>query len=83
MMDLIELVNLNKQELSNSLDNVYGELVEKMLEREGYSVSKIQAIMNNYLDEPDNTAYQEEFKTLQKARKECKRVVKNGIGVDS
>ena len=51
--------------------NAYGELVA-MLVRKKYTQSDVEAIINNYLDDPGNSQYRAEFLALQVYRRECK-----------
>ena len=78
-MNFIKLLNKNKEKEPKAYDKVYGLMVERRLEEEGYTSSKIQAIVNNYLSEPDNYKYLQEFKDLQECRKKCKAEVKASL----
>ncbi len=62
---------------------VYGELVEHFVRdpKYGYNASKVESIINNYLDEP-NEKHTKEFQDLQAYRKECKRVAKEVLEID-
>ena len=40
--------------------------------REKYSQSAVEAIINNYLSDPENEEYKAEFAALQTYREECK-----------
>lgn len=75
-MRFLNLLKKNKEAEPATYEAVYGSLVEKALTARGYSPSKIQAIVNNYLAEPDNEKYIKEFIDLQEARKQCKAEVK-------
>lgn len=59
----------------------YGELVERLV-RKRYSQSQVEAIINNYLDDSENTQYKTEFLELQAYRKECKAEAKNILGLN-
>ena len=61
------------------LDYTYDTLVAAFI-RERYSDDKMQAIINNYLMEPDNSEHEEEFKEMQAWRKHIKEVCKEIIG---
>ena len=78
-MSLIKLLQKNKEKEPKTYDAIYGSMVENELKKEGYSTSKIQAIINNFLSEPDNEQYSLEFWDLQKCRKECKERIKNQL----
>lgn len=80
---------MTKQEIINSIDlikiakkeqSVYPELVDCLI-RERYSVSQVEAIMNNYLDEP-NEKHTAEFQSLQAYRRECKAQAKEILGIE-
>jgi hypothetical protein len=75
----IRLLKKNKEAEPSTYEAVYGSIVEKKLEENGYTSSKIQAIINNYLAEPDNEKYIKEFQELQECRKQCKREVKDPL----
>ena len=74
-----ELLRRNKATNPETVEAVYGSLVEKELKKEGYSVSKIQAIVNNYLAEPENPKYIAEFKELQDCRIVCKERIRGKL----
>ncbi len=58
----------------------YGNVVNNLLRQE-YKADKVESIINNYLDEP-NEKHVKEFQDLQAYRKECKRVAKEVLGID-
>ena len=70
-----KLANQNKIYDPKSWDDLYGKLVAKEI-RKMYSQDKIEAIVNNYLDDPTNIKYMQEFSDLQNYRKSCKLKVK-------
>ncbi len=49
----------------------YAQLVDKYV-REKYSQSAVEAIINNYLSNPNNVQYKSEFTALQAYREQCK-----------
>lgn len=49
----------------------YEKLVSKYI-REKYSQDAVEAIIANYLNEPENEIYSNEFKDFQEYRKNCK-----------
>ena len=69
----IKLAILNGKETE-----VYEELVTGLI-RTKYSQHQVEAIINNYLDEPANEKYLNEFKELQEFRKQCKAQAKTLI----
>ena len=52
-------------------DEKYARLVDAYV-REKYSQSAVEAIINNYLSDPENEEYKAEFASLQTYREECK-----------
>jgi type I restriction-modification system DNA methylase subunit len=71
-MRFLKLLNRNKEAEPETYELIYGLEVEKKLTERGYNPGKIQAILNNYLAEPDNEKYVREFLELQEIRKICK-----------
>lgn len=61
-------------------EQVYGSVVNDLL-RQQYKADKVESIINNYLDEP-NDKHTKEFQDLQAYRKECKRVAKEVLGIN-
>ena len=61
-------------------NQVYGSVVNDLL-RQQYKADKVESIINNYLDEP-NEKHIKEFQDLQAYRKECKRVAKEVLEID-
>ena len=61
-------------------NQVYGSVVNDLLRQE-YKADKVESIINNYLDDP-NEKHTKEFQDLQAYRKECKRVAKEVLGID-
>ena len=62
---------------SDTLD-CYSVVIEKLI-REKYSVSQVEAIVNNYLSDMSNEGYLKEFNELQKYRREVKDIAKKII----
>lgn len=62
---------------SNTLD-CYSAVIEKLV-REKYSVSQVEAIVNNYLSDMANKDYLKEFNELQAYRREVKSIAKEII----
>ena len=60
-------------------EQVYGSVVNDLLRQE-YKADKVESIINNYLDEP-NEKHTKEFQDLQAYRKECKRVAKEMLEI--
>ncbi len=56
-------------------DEKYARLVDAYV-REKYSQSAVEAIINNYLSDPENEKYKAEFADLQMYREECKNRAK-------
>lgn len=57
----------------------YARLVDAYV-REKYSQSAVEAIINNYLSDPENVEYKAEFNALQAYRESCKIRAKSEIG---
>lgn len=62
---------------SKTLD-CYSVIIEKLI-REKYSVSQVEAIVNNYLSDMVNKDYLKEFNELQAYRREVKSIAKEII----
>lgn len=61
-------------------NQVYGNVVNDLLRQE-YKADKVESIINNYLDEP-NEKHTKEFQYLQAYRKECKVEAKKLLGME-
>lgn len=61
--------------LSGVLDQFYGQKIHQLI-RIKYSQRDVEAILNNYISEPDNEKYKAEFLELQAYRAECKKQAK-------
>ena len=79
-MDFSKLYQANKEEFPEAYEKAYGAIVVRKLGEKGYDSDKIQSVMNNYLDEPDNEEYIAEFKKMQEVRKVCKNEAKLEMG---
>ena len=62
-------------------EQVYGGVVNDLL-RQQYKADKVESIINNYLDEP-NEKHTAEFQELQAYRKECKAYAKEVLGLEN
>ena len=71
-----ELLRRNRATNPETIEAVYGAEVEKRLQKKGYDVNRIQAIINNYLSDSSNTKYSSEFWELQTVRNAIKEEVK-------
>ena len=60
-------------------EQVYGRVVNDLLRQE-YKADRVESIINNYLDEP-NEKHIKEFQDLQAYRKECKQYAKEVLGL--
>lgn len=56
------------------------DLIVSSLIREKYSQNAVEAIIANYLADPENEAYNAEFEAFSAYRAECKRKAKEEIG---
>ena len=61
-------------------NQVYGSVVNDLL-RQQYKADKVESIINNYLDEP-NEKHVKEFQDLQAYRKECKLEAKRILEIE-
>lgn len=59
---------------SDTLD-CYSVVVEKLI-RDKYSVSQVEAIVNNYLSDTSNEEYLKEFNDMQEWRKKAKNIAR-------
>ena len=60
-------------------NQVYGRVVNDLL-RQQYKADRVESIINNYLDEP-NEKHTQEFTDLQNYRKLCKQEAKRILGL--
>ena len=77
-MKFLRLLNKNKTVDPTTYSAVYGSMVEKKI-RIRYSQRDVEAIINNYLAEPENPVYIAEFNELQQYRARCKAEVKREL----
>lgn len=76
-----KLLTKNKETNPETIEEVYGAEVEKRLQAQGYDVNRIQAIINNYLSDPNNAKYLSEFWELQTMRNSVKEEVKKEYNI--
>ena len=67
----IGLILKNKEVRPDEFERQYGKHVSRLFRRK-YPQDKVEAIVNNYLEDPTNEAYIAEIKAMQDYRKECK-----------
>lgn len=53
----------------------YGTMVSALITAK-YDIDRMQAVINNYLIEPTESAYEEAFNVMQEWRKEAKRIAR-------
>ena len=58
----------------------YEHCVNKLISSK-YPSDKMQAVINNYLEDPSNTAYIEEFRAMQEWRKIAKEASKEAVNI--
>ena len=80
-MSLFELANKNKELHPDVFERLYGHLVTEEF-RKVYDADKVEAIVNNYLDDPTNEKYIAEMRAMQDYRKQCKANAKAKLGVE-
>ena len=74
-MEFHNLLKINAGVSEALHEELYGRIVEDEL-RKNYSQRDVEAIINNYLAEPDNEEYIAEFNKLQECRKAAKATAK-------
>ena len=65
---------------NGTINQLKNQLINQKI-RERYSQDEVEAIINNYLDEPSNSLYLQEFKDLQEFRKQVKSDVKDELDI--
>jgi hypothetical protein len=75
------LVAKNAEKAPDTKEHFYGRLVT-LLFRERYTQDDVEAINNNYLDDPTNQKYADEFRLMQHYRKTCKSRAKEMLGME-
>lgn len=79
-MDFRKLYQANKDEHPEAYEKAYGSIVVRKLGEKGYDSDKIQSVMNNYLNKPNNEEYIADFKKMQEVREICKNEAKLEMG---
>lgn len=77
-MKHLGLAQKNREINPESWDELYGILVSKKF-RERYSADKCEAILNNFLCDP-NDEHTAEFNEMQEYRMHCKTLVRAEMG---
>ena len=75
-----KLAHKNEQASPGSIDKLYASLVAAEI-RKKYSQDRIEAILNNYMDDPHDVEYLLEFRELQEYRKSCKARIKSELNI--
>ena len=65
---------------TDKAERVYGRVVNDLL-RQQYKADRVESIINNYLDEP-NEKHIAEFHELQNYRRLCKQEAKRILGME-
>lgn len=65
---------------TDKANQIYGRVVNDLLRQE-YKADRVESIINNYLDEP-NEKHTAEFQDLQNYRKACKRYAKELLEIE-
>lgn len=65
-------------EKNDTLEKMYGKRVNVLI-RKKYDQDAVEAILNNYIADPDNSGYVKEFKALQEYRAFCKETARKEI----
>lgn len=77
-MNYNELLKKNMEVVPQIYDQTYGRLVGEKF-RAKYSQDNVEAIINNYLLDPENEKYKAEFTAMQEYRKLCKEQAKEEL----
>ena len=75
------LVAKNAETNPESKEHFYGRLVTLLI-REGYTQDDVEGVNNNYLDDPTNQKYADEFRLMQHYRKTCKSRAREMLGME-
>ena len=62
-------------EKNGTLDALYSQTVQSLI-RKKYPQDVVEAILNNYLNDPTNEKHKAEFFALQAYREECKIIAR-------
>lgn len=65
-------------EKNGTLEKMYGQKVNILI-RQKYSQDVVESILNNYMANPENPKYIQEFRDLQEYRTLCKEIVKKEV----
>lgn len=65
-------------EKNGTLDKLYGQKVHELI-RKMYNQDDVEAILNNYIANPENPKYVQEFHDLQEYRALCKETARKEI----
>ena len=69
---------LRLAKLNGTLDKIYGQVVNALI-RERYEQDVVESILNNYISNPENAKYLQEFRELQEYRALCKETARKEI----
>lgn len=75
------LVDKNEETNPGSKEHFYGRLVA-LLVRERYTQDDVEGINSNYLEDPTNQKYVDEFRLKQHYRKICKSRAREMLGME-
>jgi hypothetical protein len=75
-----KLMEKNEEMSPGSKKELYASLLAKEIHKK-YSPDKIEAILNNYISDPDDVEYLLEFRELQEYRKSCKARIKSELNI--
>ena len=67
----IKLILKNKDVRPDQFEKQYGKYVSSLF-RLKYNQDKVEAVVNNYIEDPDNEEYSVEMRAMQDYRRECK-----------
>lgn len=76
----VRLAKKNREANPQSWDDLYGSIVSSEF-RKKYSVEKCEAIINNYLYDPNNDKYVADFYEMQEYRRHCKDFARKTMNI--
>lgn len=65
---------------NGTIDNLYATLLKQAI-RSRFDADQIEAIQNNYMEDPENPKYLAEFNELKEHRKNCKKEIRALLGI--
>ena len=66
---------------NGTIDNLYSTLLKEAIHNK-FNSDEIEAIQNNYMEDPTNEKYAAEFNALKEHRKACKKELRALLGIE-